>query len=118
MTLSLKITSHWEINEMCIDIAFKDKLGFQVFKGALETNHRNETPFILQGFTRSPWMSAVKICVRPWGLHATPEANVQAPQGQEQEEAASVRKALSVPLLMFRILHLPSLFFFCTKETI
>lgn len=27
--MTLKITSHWEINEMCIDIAFKDKLACQ-----------------------------------------------------------------------------------------
>lgn len=50
MTLSLKITRHWKIKEMCIDTAFKGKLGCQVFKGALNTNQK-ETQFIFQGFT-------------------------------------------------------------------
>lgn len=48
---------------MCIDIAFRDKLGCQVFKGTLKTNHQNETQFIFQGFLQSPWKSAMKICI-------------------------------------------------------
>ena len=67
---------------MCIDIAFKDKLSCQDFKGALKTNRGNETQFILQGFTWSPWKSAMKICVCLWGRQASPEANGQAPQAK------------------------------------
>lgn len=117
MTFSLKITSHWEINEMCIDSAFKDKLGCQVFKGALKTNHRNETQFILQGFTRSPWKSAVKICVYPWGLQASPEANGQAPQARAGGSCKCKKGSLRPPLAVSYPASSPSLFV-CTKETL
>lgn len=78
--MTLKITSQWKINETCIDIAFKDKLSCQVFKGALKTNHQNETQFILQGLTWSLSKSTVMICGCLWGLQSPSEANGQHPQ--------------------------------------